>query len=152
MARRTGLMRATALAALFAAGTLLATSLPGPATADETLKIEVWNKQDGSQGMTLSAAEIKAGKVMFEVTNSSTDMEHEFLYVKTDLAPDQFPMQDGDIKVDEGKLTGFHEFGDVEPGDTKTWTADLDAGKYLLFCNEEGHFKAGMYATLTVTP
>lgn len=152
MARRTGLTRATALAALFTAGTLLAASLPEYAAADETLKIDVWNKQDGSQGMTLSAAEIKAGKVTFEVTNSSTNMEHEFLYVKTDMAPDQLPMQEGDIKVDEGKLTGFHEFGDIEPGDTKTWTADLDAGKYLLFCNEEGHFKAGMYATLTVTP
>ena len=152
MAPKIGLTRAIAVASLFAAGTLLELALPEQAMADETLKVELWNKQDGSQGMTLSAAEIKAGKITFVVTNSSTNMEHEFLYVKTDAAPDKLPMQEGGIKVDEGKLTGFHEFGDVETGDTKTWTADLDAGKYLLFCNEEGHFAAGMYATLTVTP
>lgn len=137
------------LTALALGATLM---LGNPAAADSTVKVELWNKSDGTQGMTLSAAEIKAGKVTFEITNSSTDMEHEFLIVKTDMTPDQLPVKDDGAKVDEGKLQGFDEFGDVEKGETKTWETEVTPGTYILFCNEEGHFKAGMYATLTVTP
>ena len=50
-----------------------------------------------------------AGKVTFEITNSSTTQEHEFLFVKTDMTPDQFPMKDEGARVDEGKLQGFEE-------------------------------------------
>ena len=147
MMRSMGFVRVLALGCLFVAAVLAK-----PVAADETLKVELWDRQDGSQGIILSAAEVKAGNVTFEVTNSSKGMEHEFLYVKTDMAADQLPMQEAGIKVDEGKLTGFHEFGDVEPGETKSWSADLEPGRYLLFCNEEGHFMAGMHTTLTVTP
>lgn len=126
--------------------------LSGHAAADDAIKVELWNKSDGTQGITIDKAEVAAGKVTFEVTNSSTNLEHEFMLVKTDMTSDQLPVKDDGAKVDEGKLQGFEEFGDVEAGDTKTWDTEMAAGKYILFCNEEGHFKAGMYATLTVTP
>ena len=144
--------RASALGGLAVLGFAAVLAMTGPAAADSTLKIDLWNKNDGSQGMTLSTPEVKAGKVKFEITNSSTDMEHEFLFYKTDMAPEQLPTMDDGARIDEGKLQGFQEFGDIEQGETKTWEAALTPGKYLLFCNEEGHFKAGMYATLTVTP
>jgi mono/diheme cytochrome c family protein len=38
--------------------------------------------------MKLSAAEVQAGKVTFEITSSSAKMEHEFLVFKTDMTPD----------------------------------------------------------------
>lgn len=144
--------RASALSGLAALGFAAALAMTVPATADSTLKIDLWNKNDGTQGMTLSASEVKAGKVKFEITNSSTDMEHEFLFFKTDMAPEQLPMMGDGARIDEGKLQGFQEFGDINEGVTKTWEIELTPGKYILFCNEEGHFKAGMYATLTVTP
>ena len=152
MITRLSAYRASVLGGLTAVGLVSAFALAVPAAADSTLKVELWNKNDSSQGMTLGAAEIKAGKVTFEITNSSSDMEHEFLIVKTDMTPDQLPTKDDGAKVDEGKLQDFDEFGDVEKGETKTWDTELTPGKYVLFCNEEGHFKAGMYATLTVTP
>lgn len=152
MITKLSVYRASVLGGLTAVGLVSAFALAVPAAADSTLKVELWNKNDGSQGMTLGAAEIKAGKVTFEITNSSSDMEHEFLIVKTDMTPDQLPTKDDGAKVDEGKLQDFDEFGDVEKGETKTWDTELTPGKYVLFCNEEGHFKAGMYATLTVTP
>ena len=144
--------RATALGGLLTLGLAMAFAMSAPVAAADQLKVDLWDKPDGTQGMTLSATEVKAGKVTFEITNSSTTQEHEFLFVKTDMTPDQLPMKDEGAWVDEGKLQGFEEFGDIEEGDTKTWTAELTSGRYVLFCNEEGHFGAGMYATLTVTP
>jgi uncharacterized cupredoxin-like copper-binding protein len=122
-----------------------------PASADETVKVALWNKQDGSQGIDLSTDTVKAGKVAFVITNASKDMEHEFLIVPTDMTFGQFPMKDAGAKVDEGKLKGVDEFGDVEEGETKTWNTELKPGRYVLFCNEEGHFKAGMETILNVT-
>jgi uncharacterized cupredoxin-like copper-binding protein len=31
-------------------------------------------------------------------------------------------------------------------------TLNMTVGRYLLFCNEVGHFKAGMWTSVTVTP
>jgi uncharacterized cupredoxin-like copper-binding protein len=143
---------ARAIGGLAARGLAVVLAMCGPAAADSTLKVDLWDKNDGSQGMTLSAAEVKVGKVTFEITNSSTNMEHEFLIFKTDMTPEQFPMMDDGARVDEGKLQGFQEFGDIDEGQTKSWETELTPGNYILFCNEEGHFKAGMYAKLTVTP
>ena len=124
-----------------------------PATAATTVKVDLWDKPDGSQGMDLSTDQVKAGKVTFDVTNvSKNEEEHEFLVAKTDLAPDQLPMTQAGARVDESKLPDLKELGDLEPGKSGKLTLDLTPGKYLLFCNEEGHFAAGMHAYLTVGP
>ena len=62
------------------------------------------------------------------------------------------PMDADGVRVDEDKLKGMKELGDVHPGKSRSNTLNLKAGKYLLFCNEAGHFKAGMYTILTVAP
>ena len=113
---------------------------------------DLWNKPDGSQGITLSTDHVKPGKVEFKVKNISTDEDHELLLVKTDLPPDAQPMDADGVRVDEDKLQGLKELGDVHPGKSRNTVLTLKAGKYLLFCNEAGHFKAGMYTTFTVAP
>jgi len=123
-----------------------------PARADSTVQVELWDQPDGTQGINLSTDEVKAGKVTFEITNSSHVMEHEFLIVKTDMGAEHFPMKSAGAKVDESKLEGIDEYGDVEEGETESWTTELAPGQYVLFCNEEGHFAAGMHTTFTVTP
>jgi uncharacterized cupredoxin-like copper-binding protein len=139
------------LVALLALGLVALPALP--AAADATVKVDMWDKPDGSQGMDLSTDKVKAGKVTFDVTNvSKNEEEHEFLVTKTDLAPDRLPMTQAGARVDESKLQGLEELGDLEPGKSGKLTLDLTPGKYLLFCNEEGHFAAGMYAYLTVEP
>ena len=120
--------------------------------ADTTVKVELWDKSDGSQGINLSTGEVKAGEVTFVITNSSKNKEHEFLIVKTDMSFDQFPMKDSGTRVDEDELQGMSEFGDLEEGETKSWTTELTPGRYVLFCNERGHFPAGMRTALMVTP
>src|SRR5215470_15489465 len=121
------------------------------AAGPEVVNAELWNKPDGSQGVTLSIDHVKPGKVLFKVKNISTDEDHELLLVKAD-SPDALPMDDSGERVDEDKLKGLKELGDVHPGKTRNTTVTLGAGKYVLFCNEAGHFKAGMATTFTVAP
>ena len=123
-----------------------------PATAAQTVKVELWNKPDGTQGLTITPSQVKAGEVTFEIINESTNLEHEFLLYKTDKVADAMPMNEDGAKIDEGKIPGFKEGGDLPEGVSKTWSTELTPGKYLAFCNEEGHYMAGMHTELTVTP
>ena len=43
------------------------------------------------------------------------------------------------------------EVGDLPPGHSGKLTLNLKPGKYLLFCNESGHYADGMKTELTVT-
>ena len=137
---------------LLAASLLCAFTVPALAASPAVVNADLWNKPDGSQGVTLSTDHVKLGKVVINVKNVSTDEDHELLLVKTDLGPNAMPMDADGVRVDEDKLKGMKELGDVHPGKSRSNTLTLKAGKYLLFCNEAGHFKAGMYTTLTVAP
>ena len=87
----------------------------------------------------------KAGKVTIAAPNDGK-VVHELVILKTAANPAQLPM-DGD-EVDESKNVG--EIPDVEPGATKKVTLNLAAGKYAMVCNLPGHYKSGMYGSLTV--
>ena len=117
----------------------------------QVVNAELWNKNDGSQGVTLSTDHIKPGKVVFNVKNISTDEDHELLLALAD-SPDALPVDESGVRIDEDKLKSLKELGDVHPGKSRSTTLTLKAGKYMLFCNEAGHFKAGMYAAFTVAP
>ena len=140
------------LPAAFVAVLLSSFALPALAAGPQVVNADLWNKPDGSQGMTLSTDHVKPGKVTFKVKNVSTDEDHELLLVKTDLAPDAFPMEADGARVEEEKFKGLVELGDVHPGKKRSTTIKVTAGKYILFCNEAGHFKAGMYSAFTVAP
>ena len=128
-----------------------AMATPALAAGQQVVNAELWNKPDGSQGITLSTDHVKPGVVLFKVKNVSTDEDHELLLVKAD-SMDALPLEADGARIDEDKLKGLKELGDVHPGKTRSTTVPLKAGKYILFCNEAGHFKAGMAATFTVAP
>ncbi|MGO4440351.1 plastocyanin/azurin family copper-binding protein [Rhizobium sp. RAF56] len=125
-------------------------AVPGHAAGLTVVKADLWNKPDGSQGITLSTDHVKPGKVQFQVTNVSTDEDHELLLVKTDLAPADFPVDASGARVDEDKFKGLKELGDVHPGKSRNTTVTLKSGHYVLFCNEQGHFGAGMFTAFIV--
>jgi len=116
------------------------------------VEIGMINKPDGSQFMSLSRSSVHAGPVMFKVINHSADMVHEFLVVQTSLDPNAFPMKPDGSEVDETKLKGVTELGDLNPGKSGEMSAVPKPGRYVMFCNQPGHFQAGMFAILAVTP
>jgi len=141
------LLLAAMAACAFVASAFAATGTPAQ------VQVVLWNKADGSQGMTLSTDHAKSGKVEFEVKNSSTTMVHEFLILKTNMAFDKFPKDpQNPAVVDEDKLKGVKELSsDLDPGKSGKLTMDLKPGRYVVFCNQPGHFDAGMHLVFTVT-
>jgi uncharacterized cupredoxin-like copper-binding protein len=96
---------------------------------------------------------IKAGTVNLEAANFGT-IQHELLVFKSDLPPSSFPVdKDGNIVEDGPGITLVSDGDNIDPGKTQTRTVDLtQPGTYLFVCNIPGHFKAGMFSEVTVTP
>ena len=98
-------------------------------------------------------ATASAGKVKVTAPNVGK-VEHELVLFKTNRDPGSFKVS-GD-RVDEEALeeaSGVREIGeiaDVEAGETKSETFKLTPGKYVMICNLPGHYKAGMYGSITV--
>jgi uncharacterized cupredoxin-like copper-binding protein len=99
----------------------------------------------------LDKTEIPAGNVTFQVKNTGA-LVHEFVVFKTDDAEDKLPVESGESEVDEddSSLTSMGEVEDVPVGGSKSFSADLAAGKYVAICNVEGHYMSGMHIAFTV--
>jgi uncharacterized cupredoxin-like copper-binding protein len=101
---------------------------------------------------------IDAGEVTFEATNEGPDDFHEFVVFQTDLGPTELPTDENGAVVEDGEgLTLIGEIEDVDVGDTKSVTLDLEAGNYVFVCNiwdedeQEAHYQEGMRTTFTVS-
>jgi uncharacterized cupredoxin-like copper-binding protein len=129
---------------------VLGLTAPVLAATPTIVTVEMTNQKDGAQVMRLDRAEVPAGKVSFKVKNTSPDLVHEFLVVPTELTPDRLPMAEDGSRVDEKRLKGIKELGDLKPGKSGVLTLALRPGHYVVFCNEPGHFQGGMHAELTV--
>jgi uncharacterized cupredoxin-like copper-binding protein len=106
-----------------------------------------------------SVASAPAGTVTFEVTNDGPNDVHEFVVVRTDLAPDALPTDaDGSVLEDGEGMEVIDEIEDLAVGASETLTLTLEAGSYVLICNiveeEEGeteaHYAMGMRSAFTV--
>ena len=104
-----------------------------------------------------SASQVKLGSVTFEVTNAGT-MPHDFVVIKSDLPPDQLPV-DADGRVIESKVNTLGRVDAFPAGSMQTLSLDLTPGKYLLICNvvdtsgskPVSHYQNGMVASLLVS-
>jgi uncharacterized cupredoxin-like copper-binding protein len=146
---------ATATLAVFIFGVLILAGCSSPTAstaAGTTVKATLteW-------AVVLDKASVPAGDVKFEVTNAGTQFKHEFVVIKTDLAPDALPATDGKVE-EEGSGIGFiGELEELEIGASGSVSFPLTAGKYVLICNivetgsgHESHYNQGMRAVFTV--
>ncbi len=148
MNRSTGIHRCALLgAALIATAVILAEP---SARADEMVAVTLADKGMESMRMDLSAIEVKAGKVTFNVTNTSQTLVHEFVVVRSDKPVESMLYNEDEKEIKEDALEGVNEIEDIDPGKSGTLTVTLQPGSYILLCNKAGHFKAGMVNRLTV--
>ncbi|MDP9184713.1 MAG: hypothetical protein M3O29_03475 [Actinomycetota bacterium] len=99
-----------------------------------------------------------SGDITFTVTNTGPDDVHEFVVVKTDLAPDALPT-DSNGAVDETGvgIEPVDEIEDIAVGATESVTVNLEAGNYVLMCNiydkaeKEAHYQMGMRTGFSVS-
>lgn len=90
---------------------------------------------------------IAAGHVVIGIRNHAA-MLHELKVIKTDLAPDQLPVDGATAKVNEDGMVGGLE--NITGGGSRKLVVELTPGKYVLICNVAGHYQLGMRVGLEV--
>jgi uncharacterized cupredoxin-like copper-binding protein len=94
---------------------------------------------------------VPAGAVSFRLLGQGPTT-HEFIVVRTDRPPDKLPLQPDGLTVNE-KAPGVELVGEADGldiDDRQTLDLRLAPGRYVMYCNFEGHYLGGMYAALTV--
>jgi len=94
----------------------------------------------------------------FSVTPASEC--HEFLVIRTDLAPDALPTEEDGSYQENGPGTEIlDEIGFIRSGSSEDLTLELEPGNYVLVCNYidieddgevEAHYALGMRAPFSV--
>jgi len=98
--------------------------------------------------IVLDQTNASSGKITFQVKNTGT-MVHELVILKTDLPADKIQADpDEPGKMSEDGSQG--ESGDLNVGETKAFTLDLEPGNYVLMCNQTGHYLLGMHIPFVV--
>ncbi len=136
--------------ALAVIGLFATTSLPA-AAEPTTIKAELWNNASG-EGIKLSQDKVKAGVVEFEVANVSKDLPHDFLLVPWEGAITSLPFDQKSGQVKEDALPGVEGIKGVKPRQKAILRLVLKPGRYVVFCDEVGHYPEGMETGLTVVP
>jgi len=99
--------------------------------------------------IAIDPAEVAAGQVKFTISNDGPST-HEFVVVRTDDAPDDLTVENGEVNEDGLDVIGEAE--DIAPSTSADpLVLALDAGQYVIICNITGHYEQGMHAGLTVT-
>jgi uncharacterized cupredoxin-like copper-binding protein len=106
----------------------------------------------GMMSIRVDKPTIKAGTVMFDVTNWSRSIVHEVIVVSVDAQTAALPYDYAQARVPEEQVKVLGEAEDLQPNASKTLEVTLTPGSYLLICNVPGHYAAGMVAPLSVTP
>jgi uncharacterized cupredoxin-like copper-binding protein len=153
LTRRKGRGSATALG-LLVVGAFVVAGCSSPASSEAggtvTVTLTEW-------AIVTDAASVPAGDVEFVVTNAGTQFKHEFVVIKTDLAPADLPAVDGKVDEAGAGITFIGEVEEMEIGASETASFELTAGKYVLICNvveaagaHESHYNEGMRVAFTV--
>ncbi len=149
---------------------MVASVFAGPALADATVKVELWDKggmmdmsknmglamgMHGDMGMAImgiktDVTEVPAGNVTFAVTNVSAETLHEMLVAPITSLDDELPFIADENRVDEENSGDLGEVSELDPGKAGALTLDLTPGLYILYCNVPGHYAAGMWTTIKV--
>ncbi len=100
------------------------------------------------KAIQLDRASAPAGTVTFRVVNSDKNV-YSLVLLKTDRPHDKIPPDPKDVARPD-KAGELRETGEIPGGQTKELTLKLEAGTYVLVCNEPAHYAAGMHVAFTV--
>jgi hypothetical protein len=92
---------------------------------------------------------LNAGTVTLRVHNEGPD-QHELIIVPG--SEQSLPLRKDGLTVDEESVESSEPgaLDPGEPGSVRDLTVQLKPGRYVFFCNMEGHFMAGMHAEVVV--
>ncbi len=100
---------------------------------------------------------VDSGPVRFTVANDGPADSHEFVVIKTDLAPDKLPVDaNGNVDENGAGITIVGEIEGLAVGANAQAVFDLEPGNYVLICNiwdageQEAHYSMGMRTAFEV--
>jgi len=94
---------------------------------------------------------VEAGEITFAIDNDASQV-HEFVVVRSDLAPSALPLDEDGLVDERGEGLEFvDEVEDLQASESATLTVSLTRGTYFLLCNLPDHFAQAMHTTFTVT-
>jgi uncharacterized cupredoxin-like copper-binding protein len=136
-----------------AATTTAAVAQEAPVPAGPTVKVSLSEKSDTAYVLSADQSTVKAGHVTFKVTDNGKK-DHETVLLKLDgtTAFDKLAIDSSTNRVGEDSNVAETGDPDLTPGETRSFSADLTPGTYVLVCNIEKHYGLGMRSLLTVTP
>jgi uncharacterized cupredoxin-like copper-binding protein len=130
---------------------------PAPASASSIPSATVSAQPSHGQEISLyewkviAATSLKAGKATFTISNFGA-VPHELLVFKSKLPLSAYPTDKaGDIVEDGPGITLLSDGENIDPTGSQVRIVNLAPGTYAFVCNIPGHFKAGMFAVVTVT-
>lgn len=132
---------------MWAVAFVVLTSCSGSARGSSSATVGVTLKDFSIHTSSLTA---DTGRVAFDIYNKGP-ATHEFVVVRTDLPDDQLPIGADGLSVDEEALAGIGEISEVDVWTRYTLELRLSPGRYVFFCNLDGHYLGGMTATLVVS-
>ena len=95
---------------------------------------------------------VRAGLVRFDMHGLGPTM-HEFNVASTNISPGDLPLAANGTVDDHGVHPGFTHLAEeegIDMNESTSLTVRLPPGHYVLYCNMEGHYLAGMHAEVTV--
>jgi len=121
------------------------------AGAPASVTVKLSDGDNGEMSMSLSPSKVTAGPVEFTIKNESHTMKHEFLILPWTGSDTALPYDAKTQQVAEEKLNRLQGVEDLSPRETVTARFTLKQGRYLVFCNEPGHYRDAMRASLLVS-
>ena len=118
----------------------------------QTVNVKLQDSGAAMTGMHIVAdhEKVKAGRVTLTADNQSKNLVHEVVVVAVKSAAQVLPYNEKTQQVVESRIHKLGEIADLKPGAGGKLALNLRPGTYLLICNQPGHYKAGMSATLIV--
>jgi uncharacterized cupredoxin-like copper-binding protein len=141
---RRALLSAFALAALVA-------SVVGCSAASSSARNPRIDVTMHDFGITVSRHSVRSGLVVLHVTNDGPST-HEINVDLTRYQAGKIPLQRDGLTAAEN-APGLHRIDSIEQVNlhrTEDLTLDLKPGRYVLWCNLEGHYLGGMHQTFDV--
>jgi uncharacterized cupredoxin-like copper-binding protein len=126
------------------------TSLFALAAEPASVTVQLSDGVNGKMLLSVSPSKVAAGPVEFTIENESHTMKHEFLIVPWTGADAALPYDAKTQQVAEDKLKGLRGVEDLNPRETVTARFALKKGRYVVFCNEPGHYRDDMRSDFVV--
>lgn len=144
-------LRGRAVLSVFALTMLVAPGLAGCSTSSSAATGARIDVAVRDFSITMSRRSVPAGTVRLHVTNQGPST-HEINVDLTRYAPDKLPLQrDGLTVAEDAKgLRRIDSIEQVNLDGTGDLTLELKPGRYVVWCNLEGHYLGGMHQVFDV--